>query len=361
MSKISIICFLCILLIISTSADHLPNQTPENQVFQIDTVLDAIGQVDEATSMKWVIASPGSIPSGILGPSQSIADFTYKDAILTNGGKLSENKNFDFDSKDKVVGLDNLVTEKLMTYASTNGAHLVGEEEYVLDIAGNWADVGGEIRCVFASSGITVPAFCNIIKTRSELVNLNSGQISTKGRMLMVTDSIENPTELIYSIAVSPDKNSGSEFAEGTVRTNFAGSAMESRDWGTDPDWNKTAAERTWKDSTTVTGGIKYLNKVYTDPSAVGGLLSDTVVQRMTPIPTLTPTPGYGTITVSSGEDTGVPFTLSGPTSGSGSTPQTFNNCIAGDYTATGGSGWSSASGTLSAGGTLSLVISRQY
>ena len=33
------------------AADRLPNQTPENQVFSIDTVIDVTGAVDDKTTM----------------------------------------------------------------------------------------------------------------------------------------------------------------------------------------------------------------------------------------------------------------------------------------------------------------------
>lgn len=47
-------------------ADRLPNQTPENQVFSIDTVIDATGSVDAGTKMDWVITTPGAIETGVL-------------------------------------------------------------------------------------------------------------------------------------------------------------------------------------------------------------------------------------------------------------------------------------------------------
>ena len=119
----------------SAYADWLPNQTPENQVFSIDTVIDATGSVDDMTSLSWIIASPGSIPDGILESGQSISDVTYKDSILTNGGKLAENKNFNFNSQDQSVGLFNIESQKVLTYASTEGSHMIGEEEYTLSIA----------------------------------------------------------------------------------------------------------------------------------------------------------------------------------------------------------------------------------
>jgi len=275
-----------------TGGDRLPNETPENQVFSIDTMLDATGIVDESNSLNWVVASPGSIPTGIFGASQSNADVLYKDTILSNGGKISENKNFGFDSKDKSSGLYNLQTEKVLTFASVNGAHLTGEEQYTLSVAGNFAWMQDQIQCVFSSAnGILVPAFCNVVSAKSNLVNLNSGQVSTKGILRATTNSLA-PTEMSYRIAVSPDENSGSGTAEGTVSTVFAGSLMEARDAG-DETWNTTAAERTWRDETTVSGGIRNFQKMFGDPSYQSGILdpNDGDESDSTMIPTVSPSP----------------------------------------------------------------------
>lgn len=256
------------------SADRLPNQTPENQVFSIDTIIDVTGMVEDNTKLSWVIASPGAIPTGTLGAQQSIADINYRDSIMTNGGKLSMNKNFAFDSRDKSKGLYNIESEKVLTYASTEGAHMVGEEEYTLSVAGNWANTNSNIRCVF-SQGATpyAPAFCNIVSAKSSLINVNSAQISTKGQIRGVSATGDTPAELNYRIAVTPDANSGSGFAEGTVKTLFAGSIMEARNSNDYRDasgdsesyysntWNKTSATNSWKDVTEVTGGIKNFQK----------------------------------------------------------------------------------------------------
>jgi hypothetical protein len=273
MKSISTIVITVIVLCLTAGfclADRLPNQTPENQVFSIDTVIDVTGMVDDKTTLSWVIASPGAIPTGILGASQSVADITYRDSILTNGGKLSENKNFDFSSKNQAKGLYNIEAQKVLTYASTEGAHLVGEEEYTLSVAGNYASADGNIRCVFSQSASdSLPAFCNVVSAKSSLINVNSAQISSKGQIRGVAASADVPAELNYQIAVTPDANSGSGFAEGTVKTVFAGSIMEARDGGdanynsASPTWNKTSAETTWKDTTEVTGGIKNLQKAF--------------------------------------------------------------------------------------------------
>lgn len=244
-------------------ADRLPNQTPENQIISISTIIDVVGMVEDSTSFSWTIGSPGSLPSGVLGAGQSVADMSYHDSIMTNGGELKLNKNVDFGSSNKGKGLYNLETEKVMTYNSVEGSHLVGDEEYTLSDAGNWTASDGNIRCVFSQGGGGIPAFCNIVSAKSSLININSAQISSKGQMRGVASSSDVPAELNYRIAVTPDSNSGSGYAEGTVKTVFSGSVMEARDWGTDADWNKTSAENSWKDVTEVTGGIRNFQKSF--------------------------------------------------------------------------------------------------
>ncbi|MDD1727929.1 MAG: hypothetical protein LUQ50_02525, partial [Methanospirillum sp.] len=175
-------------------------------------------------------------------------------------------------------GLYNVEQQKVLTYASTEGAHMVGEEEYTLSVAGNYGDSDSNIRCVFSQADNSgLPAFCNIVSAKSSLVNVNSAQISTKGQIRAVAETADTPAALNYQIAVTPDANSGSGFAEGTVKTVFAGSIMEARDSGDDnydldgsadsdyktATWNKTAATNTWKDTTEVTGGIKTLQKAF--------------------------------------------------------------------------------------------------
>ncbi len=107
-----------------------------------------------------------------------------------------------------------------------------------------------------------VPAFCNVVQGKSELININHTKISTKGRIRSI-GLFSTPAAMTYQIAVTPDGTSG--FAEGTVWTSFAGSIMESRDvnMSTTDAWNKTAGETSWKDSTRVSGGIQNLQKTF--------------------------------------------------------------------------------------------------
>jgi len=246
-----------------TFADWLPNQTPENQVISISTVIDVIGSVSDNTQFSWAIASPGAIPTGMLGAGQSVADLSYHDSTMTNGGHLMINKQVDFDSKDKSVGMNNLETQKVLTYNGIDGSHLVGEEEYTLSVAGRSGNSDDAIRCVFSQGAeANLPSFCNIVSAKSSLINVNSAQISTRGGVRAVASSADVPAALNYQIAVTPDSNSGSEYAEGIVKTVFTGSIMEARD-SSGENWNKTSATNTWKDSSSVSGGIKNFQKAF--------------------------------------------------------------------------------------------------
>lgn len=201
----------------------------------------------------------GGIHDGRLNRGESIAIVTYSDSIRTNGGHLQMNKAVGFDSGNKGSGLSNLEAEKVITYESIDGSFLVGSEEWSLSVAGNYKDTSDSIRCVFASAQSSVmPAFCNTVKAKSELINFTSGQISTKGSLRAVAATGDVPAGLFYQIAVSPVSGSSSGFAEGTVRTEFAGSIMEARGTSDSP-----AATNQWSDKTSVSGGIKTFQKTF--------------------------------------------------------------------------------------------------
>lgn len=201
----------------------------------------------------------GHIHDGRLNPTEEIAILNWMDSIRTNGGKISLNKNIGFDSTNKAGGLSNLESEKVVSFSSIEGAHLTGSETWNLDVAGNWERTENSIRCVFASSSDQyLPAFCNVVKAKSDLVNLNSGKISTKGSTRMVAASADIPAALNYQIAVTPDANAGSGVADGTVKTLFGGSIMEAREKNDEP-----SATNSWRDEASVSGGIRAFQKSF--------------------------------------------------------------------------------------------------
>jgi len=279
--RILLISFLIACIISSGLADRLPNQTPENQVFSVDTVIDATGQAESSADMDWTIGSPSALWDGWIEQYQAISLTRYQDTLLTNGGKLSVNKNWDFSSKDQADGIYNIETTKVLTYGSMEGSHLVGEEEFLEDNAGNWNNATDNIRCVFSSHDETLPPFCDIVTAKSRLININIAQVSTKGQIRSVASHDYIPAELNYQIAVSPDTNSGSGFAEGGVKTLYSGSIVEGRGMGqypkqyhyVDPQYgidtwywgteNSPSHTNTWKDTSEALGGIKTFQKAF--------------------------------------------------------------------------------------------------
>jgi len=288
------------------TADVLPKQVPENQLFTISSIIDAVGPVNENTKTVWQVGDMGidSLPAAILAKdatvrSGSIAYATYTDSIVSNGGQISEVKSFSMDTQEKTSGLYNIETTKVLTYTSQNGSHLFGEESYVLDVAGNWSKGVDEIVCVFSKAKTDViPAFCNKVTASSKLTSVTTAQIETQGGMTVVGKNANVPAALKYEISVTPDANSASGYADGIVSTTFTVSIMEGRSDGfmqnsTDGVWfnkdasgktnlagalgtpinlefyDKLASSLTHIDKATVAGGISTFNKAFNYQSGV--------------------------------------------------------------------------------------------
>lgn len=202
----------------------------------------------------------GKIHDSPLNVNEEIAIISWTDSLRSNGGQLSLNKNIDFDSQNKGKELSNLEVEKVLTFAGTDGSHLIGAEKWSLDVAGGVDVVKKNIRCVFSSNaGELFPAFCNVVKSKSELVNINTAQISTKGSIRAVAETGNIPSALNYQIAVSPNIKNESDLADGTVKTLFGGSIMEAREG----DYEQSSINK-WKETASVTGGIKNFQKSFT-------------------------------------------------------------------------------------------------
>ena len=256
-----------LLLLISLAspvyADRLPREVPENQMFMIETLINATGITSERSQMDWVIEhqrlfNSGYIHDGRLNLTETIANLQWKDTLLTSGGTISLSKKYAFLSRNRPDGAYNLQTTKVLTYGSTDGSHLTGGESWSLDIAGNY-DIRPEIiRCVFATTDRNYfPAFCNTVKAESRLINFNSGQISTRGASRTVAFQASTPSALNYIIAVSPDSTKANA-AVGTVSTDFKGAIMEARGRS-----DNESANNYWNDRTSATGDIKRFQKRY--------------------------------------------------------------------------------------------------
>jgi len=289
----------CLPLGIAT-ADVLPYQVPENQVFSKTSIIEGVGALAESHSVVWQIGDGGfaELPDGRVSSARdairsgSIAYVTYKDSITTNGGQISEVKSFSMDTHAKTAGMFNIETTKVLTYTSQNGSHLMGEESYVLDVAGNWSYGPGGIVCVFArGNNSTIPAFCNKVTASSKLTSVTTAQVETIGRLTAVGKDTNVPATLKYEISVTPDANSASGYADGIVSTTFTVSVMEGQSsdvlWpaveahpgvgpGTyivlnseDFPWDELAATLTYIDTATAVGGISTFNKIFDYQSGI--------------------------------------------------------------------------------------------
>ncbi len=206
-----------------------------------------------------------SITKHIVNPGDVIGDTSWSDTLMTNGGKLAINKNFDFDSQNQVVSTYNIQAQKVLTYDTANGSHLLGEERYLLNIAGSYKPADeGYLHCVYAVSDLAwLPAFCNSVQAGVSLMNVNHARISEIGSLRMVGEDLV-PAGLNYQVAITPDTNSGVLVADGMVRTSFGGSIMEARD-----NQTNVSATNQWKDVSGVTGEIKNLQKTFTYQSGL--------------------------------------------------------------------------------------------
>ena len=181
---------------------------------------------------------------------------------MTNGGHLMLSSSLDFDSRNQTKGLYNFETDKVVTYESIDGSHLVADESLVMSTGGNYSDTNGIGRCVFASdSSAVAPAFCNTVRARSSLINVNSAQYSTSAKARIVAADGSVPSALSYRIALTPNPASGLGYAIGTVSTEFSTDVMEARDDGA--SWNKPSATNSMKDKAQVSGGIIQFSKAF--------------------------------------------------------------------------------------------------
>jgi hypothetical protein len=276
------------------TADRLPKQVPENQIFAISSIIEAVGPVNEKTSAVWNIGDaglnrlPNAEGTNTTIQSGSIAVATYSDSIITNGGQISEVKSFNMDTTEKAAGLYNVETTKVLTYTSQNGSHLMGEESYVLDVAGNWSLAGDDIVCVFSKAkNNVIPAFCNKVSASSKLTSVTTAQVETQGAMTVIGAKSSVPAALKYEISVTPDANSASGYADGIVSTRFTVGIMEGRSDGEIrtvagvgrdntngvvnalANFNQLASTIVFEDTATVAGGISTFNKAFNYQSGI--------------------------------------------------------------------------------------------
>ena len=287
------------LLVGLAAADRLPPQLPENQLISSVEYINVLGPVMKSVSLVSEQSS-GYLHNGILlgnadggyndptGANQTfgevVAQTTYKNELLTNGGLLDLTYTLGFTTSNAIAESWNLETDEILTYASVDGSTLAATERATLDVAANYETAAASMRCVFAAADAGVlPAFCNVVTAESTLASVTSMAVQTTLNLRDVASSADIPAALSYKINVDPNAAQGGQYADGQVGVTFTASIREANGYnknignyymyngnGTvaDPDWNTNywddeARITNYVSSTTVTGGITKLTKQF--------------------------------------------------------------------------------------------------
>ena len=341
------------LLCMPVSSDRLPGGVAENQVWTTTSLIEGVGVTTETTSLNWYTSDAGltelpkpypdtdvssmwrgspwtgsNYPISLLTPSpeeynvlsSSIAYMVYKESIKSNGGQISEVKTFSLDTNKKTEGLYNIESEKVLTYTSQNGSHLMGAESYLLDVSGMWSKRSSDLVCVFSrSEQEIIPAFCNKVTASSKLRSVTTAQVESIGTATVVGTS---PAALNYEIAVMPDSNSASGYADAIVSTTFTVNVMEGRtdQWkGGDPlrdgRWEFTGTGWYWNPLNSGNGITEFyldrsLNSNFVDVHYEGTLyraggLGQTITGPSVPMNGINPLPPEAQFSVDGGDGTG--------------------------------------------------------
>jgi len=295
------------LLVGLAAADRLPPQQPENQLINTVEYVNVLGPVMKSVSL-YSEKSNMYLHDGILvgneqeSPDQIgevVAQTTYKDELLTNGGLFDLTYTFGYDTHNSIAEDWNLQTDTILTYASVDGSTLAGSERATLDVAANFNARTNNLRCVFAATdGIYEPAFCNKVTAESTLASVTSMAVQTTLDLRDTASNAGIPAALSYKINVDPNAAQGGQYADGQVGVTFTASIREANDAGAalipqltdvgngispannwwnyyEPGyfgadyipftnyWDDEARITNYVSSTTVTGGITKLTKAF--------------------------------------------------------------------------------------------------
>lgn len=120
---------------------------------------------------------------------------------------------------------------------------------------------------IFTTGGAgssTVPAFDNSVSISSSVVNMQTGALESSLRSSLVGVDGSAPGVVHYSFSISGVNGSAYGGAVGTAKTEFVISSLEGRD-----TLLNISSERTWKDSTEVTGTIVNFRKNFDYTSGI--------------------------------------------------------------------------------------------
>jgi len=305
MKKFFAIAIIALFLLVGlAAADRLPPQLPENQLISSVEYVNVLGPVMKSVSLVSEQSSAylhngillGSADAGAAGAvdadgarqvlGEVVAQTTYKNELLTNGGLLDLTYTLAFDTSNSIAESWNLETDEILTYASVDGSTLAATERATLDVAANYQATSNNMRCVFSTAASQVmPAFCNVVTAESTLASVTSMAVQTTLNLRETASSADVPAALSYKINVDPNAAQGGQYADGQVGVTFTASIREANGNldrlagagdGTnyyDPqnaagsafnnNWDDEARITNYVSSTTVTGGITKLTKQF--------------------------------------------------------------------------------------------------
>ena len=244
------------------AADRLPNQTPENQVISVISIVEVIGTYIGSSSLQWTLGGPGALHTGSLNANEVRSTVAYSENTATNGGYLAESKTFTLDTGNKAVGQYNLETSKTFTYAtdSNTGSVLQASEMLAMDLMGNSTPTSDVVACPFGPSASEYyPAFCNVVYAKSSVMGMTTGAVSSTAKARVVASTADVPSAFEYAFDVKPDESSGLGYAMGTFGTEFGVSIKEARGNSTTP-----SSTIVFTDKAVANGMVSKFHKEYT-------------------------------------------------------------------------------------------------
>ena len=239
-------------------AAQMPPATPETQLAKTGvTISVASGTVSTSESMVMQVTdNDAGINKPPLDESESQVINSYSEMGDFKNGATEFAKTFSADTGNKVLGQNNVVAHRNIQYlAQTNAAGLTGSaettEKLVMDIVGEFSNLGGEILCPFAADSPTSsPQFCNIVQAGSTVSGVQIGSLITDASKRDIQSTLDFPAEFSYAI--------NAKVVSGSVNAFMDVNAREGRP---ESDDGKVAANFVYKESDTASGQINSFSK----------------------------------------------------------------------------------------------------
>ncbi len=187
------------------SADDPMNATFETQSIHTETSVVVYGTFSNEASIVWQQSSGALDDNTYLSASERQATMSYSESTNANNGYVEYNKVADLDTGNQVVNQNNFKSVRQLDFVSFNDTYgsVVSSESLALDGASMGSPASDRIMCPFgASSGDTIPAYCNIIEMGSAFSG-TSVSMTTVASERHVAARADVPVAMDYSISLA--------------------------------------------------------------------------------------------------------------------------------------------------------------